>query len=162
MSRYYDPDASVTDLVKALIFERFPGIRTARVKVLMDSKTKVDKLRDAPTFASIKLANEVEKFLTKDGHNLSGIDYIMFISAVTWELADAVSKKRLISHELRHCFVDENGNYKIVDHDIQDFYAEVKLNEDDPMWAQALGTIVMAKLDQLKAEEKAAKKAARG
>lgn len=162
MSRYYQPEDSVINLVESVVFERFPALRPAKIKVLMDNKTKIDKLRDAMTFAYIKLANEVERYLTKDGHNLSGIDYILFVCELPWELADDKTKKRIISHELRHCFVDEEGDYKIVRHDIEDFYAEVKLNEDDPMWGQALCTIAMAKFNQLKAEERATKKVSRG
>lgn len=159
MGRFYDPQPDVINLMEDVIVERFPGLRNAKIKVLVDSKSKIDKLTKRMTFASIKLANEVERFLTKDGHNLSGIDYIMFIHELPWELADAVNKKRIISHELRHCFVDEDGNYKLIRHDIEDFYVEIKLNEDDPMWAQALGTIAVAKFNQMKAEERAAKKA---
>lgn len=159
MGRFYDPQPDVINLMEDVIVERFPGLRNAKIKVLVDSKSKIDKLTKRMTFASIKLANEVERFLTKDGHNLSGIDYIMFIHELPWELADDVNKKRIISHELRHCFVDEDGNYKLIRHDIEDFYVEIKLNEDDPMWAQALGTIAVAKFNQMKAEERAAKKA---
>lgn len=158
MSRFYDPEPNVINLMESVIHERFPALRMAKIKVLMDGKPKIDKIRRTMTFAYIKLANEVERYLTKDGHNLSGVDYIMFLCELPWSLADAKSKKRIVSHELRHCFVDEEGNYKVVRHDIEDFYEEVKLNAEDPMWGQALSTIAMAKFEQLKAEEKAAKK----
>jgi hypothetical protein len=159
MSRYYEADQSVKDVLIDLVYNegRFPNLRAANIKVVMDCKPKVDKLTEAVTFASIKLANEVEKYLTKDGHNLDGIDYILFINDVVWELADAANKKRIISHELRHTFIDEKGNYKIIKHDLEDFYAEVELNRDDPMWAQSLGTIALAKIEQIKEEAKANK-----
>ena len=156
MARYYEADASIYNLMDELIEERFSNtLRAATIKILMDSKTKIDKLTNRMTFASIKGANDVEKFLTKDGHNIEGIDYLIFLSDLVWELANDVDKKRILSHELRHAFLDENGNYKIVRHDIEDFYSEVRLNEDDPMWGQALSTVAIAKVEQMKAEAKA-------
>ena len=139
-----------------LINDRFGNVLgAARIKILMNSKPKIDMLTNRITFASIKCASEVERFLTMDGHNLTGIDYLIFISDLVWELANAVDKKRILSHELRHAFLDEKGNYKTVRHDIEDFYSEVKLNEDDPMWGQALSTVAIAKVEQMKADAKA-------
>lgn len=156
MGRYYDAEPEVYNLMGEIIHERFGNtLSAANIKILMNSKPKVDKLTNRMTFASIKGANEVEKFLSADGHNLEGIDYIMFISDLVWELANDNDKKRILSHELRHTFVDEKGYFKIIRHDIEDFYAEVQLNKDDPMWGQALSTIAMAKFDQMKAEAKA-------
>jgi len=157
MARYYEADQAVYEMTETTIYDRFPNLRGASVKVLMDTKPKVDKLTQRMTFASIKLANEVEKFLSKDGHNLGGTDYIMFINDLVWELANAKDKGRIISHELCHTFIDEKGNYKIIKHDIEDFHAEIRINEDDPMWAQSLGVIAMAKHDQMKEEAKANK-----
>ena len=157
MSRYYEADNSVMDLVQTLIYEdgRFPHLKPATIRGVMNSKPKIDKLTSTLTFASIKLANEVEKFLTKDGHNIEGIDYIIFIDDIVWELANDADKKRVLSHELRHTFVDDKGNFRLVRHDIEDFHAEIRLNEDDPMWRQALGTVALAKIEQAKEEAKA-------
>jgi len=156
MARYYEAGASVYNLMDELIEERFGNtLRATSIKVLVDSKPKIDKLTNRITFASIKCANEVEKFLSMDGHNLAGIDYLIFISELVWELANDKDKKRILSHELSHTFVDEKGNYKTVRHDIEDFYTEVRLNEDDPMWGQALSTIAIAKVEQMKADAKA-------
>lgn len=155
MSRFYDADVSIVTMVNEIVYERFPNLRAAAIKVMMDSKSKVDKLTEKVTFAYIKCANEVERFLTKSGNNIGGVDYFLFINDLVWELADEKNKKRIISHELRHAFVDEKGNFKTIKHDIEDFYAEVRLNEDDPMWGQALATIAMAKIEHLKEEAKA-------
>ncbi len=157
MGRFYEADKSVKDLIEELIYddERFPNLKAATIKVVMDSKSKIDKLTNTLTFASIKLANEVEKFLSKDGHNLEGVDYIMFINDVVWELANDTDKKRLVSHELRHTFIDDKGNFRIIRHDIEDFHIEIKFNSDDPMWKQALATIALVKIEQIKEESKA-------
>lgn len=157
MGRFYEADDSVKNLMDTLIYDedRFPNLKAASIRIVMDSKPKIDKLTSRITFAYIKTANEVERFLTKDGHNLEGVDYILFINDIVWELASDKDKKRIISHELRHTFLDDKGNFKIVKHDIEDFHAEIKLNEDDPMWGQALGTIALAKIEQMKEEAKA-------
>lgn len=159
MGRFYEADQSVVKIMTDLIYEegRFPNLRGAKIKIVMDSKPKVDKLTETVTFASIKLANDVEKYLTKDGYNIEGIDYIMFINDIVWELADDTNKRRIISHELRHTFIDDKGNYKVVKHDLEDFYAEVELNKDDPTWAQDLGVVALTKIEQMKEEAKANK-----
>ncbi len=155
MGRYYEADQAVYEIMDSLIDDRFPNLRPANLKIIMDGKPKVDKLTHRITFAAIKLANEVERFLTKDGHQIDGTDYILFINDLVWELANPADRKRIISHELQHTFLDDKGNYKLIKHDIEDFHAEIEFNKEDPMWRQALGTIVMAKIDQLKEEVKA-------
>lgn len=155
MGRYYEADQPVYEIMDSIIYDRFGDLRAATIKILMDSRPKIDKLRKVMTFASIKTANEVERFLSKDGHHIEGTDYLIFISDLVWELAGDKDKNRIISHELRHCFIDDKGNFKVIRHDIEDFYAEIRLNENDTMWGQALSTIAMAKYEQMKAEEKA-------
>lgn len=161
MTRYYEADRDVYELLESVINERFPRLEGLKFKVLVDTKTRIDKLLGRVVLASIKCVNEVEKFLSKDNINITGIDYIVFLSDLVWKLCSPVDKKRIMSHELRHCFLDENDVCKVVKHDIEDFYAEIELNADDPMWAQALSTVAMAQFEQEKAEEKARKKASR-
>jgi hypothetical protein len=154
MGRYYETDVTTKNMFDKLMEERFEGLVGAEFKLIMDSKPKIDKLRVEMVIASIKPTNEVEKYLTE---NNSSYDYFIFINSLVWDLASEKDKKRILSHELRHCFIDDKGNYKVIKHDIEDFYAEIKLNEDDPMWKQALSTIAMAKFDEMKEKEKANK-----
>jgi len=154
MGRYYEADAPTKNLFDEIMEERFEGLSDAKIKLIMDSKPKIDKLRGEIVFASIKTTNEVERYLTEQD---SGYDYFIFISDLVWNLTNEKDKKRILSHELRHAFIDGNGNYKTIKHDIEDFYAEVRLNEDDPMWKQSVGTIAMAKYEQMKEESKANK-----
>lgn len=151
MGRYYEPEVAAKNMVDELMEERFEGLVGAEIKLIMDSKPKIDKLRGEMVIASIKTTNEVERYLTE---NNSSYDYFIFVNGLVWDLADEKDKKRILSHELRHCFIDDKGNYKTIRHDIEDFYAEIKLNEDDPMWKQSLSTIAMAKFDQMREEEK--------
>lgn len=154
MSRYYEADGVTKNLFDEIREGRFAGLSDAKIKLIMDLKPKIDKLRSEMIIASIKTTNEVEKYLTEQN---SSYDYFIFINGLVWDLANEEDKKRILSHELRHAFIDDKGNYKTIKHDIEDFYAEVKLNEDDPMWKQSLGTIAMAKYEQMKEEEKANK-----
>jgi len=153
MGRYYEADEGVYAVLRELINTRFNGLRNTNFKILMDTKPKIDKLLGKIVFAYVKLPNEVERYLTTEIENRE-VDYFIFVSDLVWSLASDKDKKRILSHELRHCFIDEKGNYKIIKHDIEDFYEELKLNEDDPMWAQSLGTIAITKYEQLKAEAK--------
>lgn len=157
MGRYYEAPQEVYELVESIIHERFGSLRAANFKLLMDSKPRIEKLNDRIVFASIKTTNEVERFLSQTGHAISGVDYFIFISDLVWELADDANKKRIVSHELRHCFIDDKGNYRTIKHDIEDFYDEIELNKDDPMWGQAISSIAMAKYEQLKAEARSNK-----
>jgi len=154
MGRYYEASSSVYNLLSGLVDERFNHLTNTKFKIFMDTKTRVDKLTERVVLAYIKLTSEVERLLTQDDIGGDGVDYFLFLNSLVWELANDVDKKRILSHELRHCFIDDKGNYKLIKHDIEDFYEELKLNEDDPMWAQALSTIAIAKLEQLKREAK--------
>jgi hypothetical protein len=46
---------------------------------------------------------------------------------------------------------------KLIGHEIEDFYAELKLNEDDPEWARKLSQIVVDVYEQEKEMAKVAK-----
>lgn len=153
MGRYYDAEREVYEILNELISTRFNNLRNTRFKIFMDRKPKIDKLLRKIVFAYVKLPNEVERHLTEEIAG-SEIDYFIFINELVWSLASDKDKRRILSHELRHCFIDDKGNYKIIKHDIEDFYEELKLNEDDPMWAQSLGTIALTKYEQLKEEAK--------
>jgi len=155
MGRYYEADAATKNMFDRIREERFEGLDGVKIKLIMDLKPKIDKLRGAMVFASVRLTNEVEKYLVEQ--NSGNYDYFIFINTLVWDLASEKDKKRILSHELRHCFIDDKGNYKTIRHDIEDFYAEIRLNEDDPMWGQSLSTIAIAKFDQMRGEEKANK-----
>lgn len=153
--RYYESDVVTRTLFDKVREERFEGLEGARIKLIMDLKPKIDKLRGEMIIASIKPTNEVEKYLTEQ--NNGDYDYFVFVNGLVWDLASKEDRKRILSHELSHAFIDDKGNYKVIHHDIEDFFAEVERNKDDPMWKQALSTVAVAKLEQLKEEEKANK-----
>lgn len=152
MSRYYQADGVTQTLLEKVREERFEGLEGARIKLIMDLKPKIDKLRGEMVIASIKTTNDVEKYLTEQ--NNGDYDYFIFINGLVWDLAGENDRKRILSHELCHAFIDDKGNYKVIHHDIEDFFAEVERNKDDPMWKQALSAVAVAKYEQMKEEEK--------
>lgn len=155
MGRYYEADDTAKNLMEDLLEERFEGFKHANIKVIMDRKFKIDKLSNRVTFASIKTTNDVEKYLTINHPiRVYGYDYFIFINELVWELASVENKKRIMSHELRHMVIDNQGNYKVRRHEVEDFFAELELNSDDPKWGSKLSSLVLIKYEQMKEEAK--------
>jgi len=147
VNRYMDVDESVADVFNEVVNSRFPVYANLAVKLVFDTKKKVQK--GNIVLASIEIANEKVRFLTKEEtDNGEGVDYILYVDSVAWENANPNDRKRMISHELRHIFIDEKGKLKLIDHDVQDFKAELALNVDDPDWGNKLSMLVEAIYNQ--------------
>jgi hypothetical protein len=153
--RYEECTDELVEVFLDVLESRFPAYQNLNFKLIFDTKQRMSKGR--LVFASIELASPKIKFFSKDDVAVDGYDYVIIVDKKAWELASATNKKRIISHELRHVFIDEKGNYKIIGHEIEDFYAEIKLNQDDPEWAVELGSLVKAVYEQEKELKKAAK-----
>lgn len=155
--RYEDADDSLVEVFLKVAEERFPNTcANLNIKLMFDTKKRVSKGKIC--LASVELANEKIKYFTKHEVEVGGYDYILIVDRKAWELANEKDRIRLISHELRHVFVDENDKRKILPHDIEDFVAEVKLNEDDPDWGFKLATLVTDVYEQEKELKKLTKK----
>lgn len=148
MSRYEDCDENLVEVFLDVLEERFPNFSYLNFRLIYDTKKRVRK--GNLCLASIELASPKIKFFTQDEKAIDGYDYVIIVDKKAWELASEADKKRLISHELRHVFIDEKGGLKIVDHEINDFYAEIKLNADDPEWGRNLCRLTAAIYDQEK------------
>ena len=98
-----------------------------KFKLVFDTKKRVSK--GAVVLASIEVTTPKIKFFSIDNNASDGYDYIIIVDKKAWELASTVDKKRILSHELRHVFIDEKGRTKIIGHDISDFYSEMELNK---------------------------------
>lgn len=139
--RYEDANENLVEVYLKVAEERFPNTcANLNIKLMFDTKRRVRQGKIV--LASIEVANAKIKYFTKNDVNVDGVDYVLIVDQKAWELASDADKIRLISHELRHVFVDENGKQKLVPHDIEDFTAEVKLNVDDPEWGTKLSTLV--------------------
>lgn len=135
MSRYTEAPQEVLDVFEEVLDEYFPELRNCYVKILMDSKKR--KSKGSYTFASIKKLNDREKYLSIDNHAPNGYDYLMVIDGNIWGNITKDDKVRIIRHELRHVDIntEKKDPYQIVDHDVNDFMEEIKLNKDDPEWS---------------------------
>ena len=58
MNRYYEADGATKTLFTQIRGEKFEGLEGAKIKLIMDLKPKIDKLRGAMVFASIKTTNK--------------------------------------------------------------------------------------------------------
>ena len=152
MNRYEDCNESLVETFIQVMEERFPHLVNLNFKLVFDTKKRVKQGKIC--LASVELASPKIRYFSIDEKALEGYDYVMFVDAKAWELASDKDKKRLISHELRHVFIDEKGALKIIDHDINDFVAEVKLNEDDPEWGRNLAMLTEAVYSQEKDDKK--------
>ena len=148
MHRYENADESLTEVFLDVMESYFPTIQNLNIKLLFDLKKRISK--GQLILASIELTSPKIKFFSKDNVVLEGYDFIMIVDQKAWELAGEATKARIIRHELRHVFIDEKGDPKVVGHEIEDFYAEVELNKDDPEWRVKLGTLVRDVYEQEK------------
>lgn len=140
MNRYIEVSDDVVEVFLNVLEERFPSLVQLKTKLIFDTKRRVKQGKIV--LASVELASEKLKFFSKDNMAVDGYDVVITFDAKAWDLASAADKKRVMSHELRHIFIDESGNPKIIEHDVSDFRAEQKLNADDPDWSLKLATLV--------------------
>lgn len=158
MIRYEDADEGLVKVFLDIMEQRFPKYQYLNFKLVFDLKKRVKGGKII--IANIELASSKIKYFSQDATVAEGYDYIIFVDKLMWGLASDLDKGRIISHELRHVFIDEYDKPKIIGHEIEDFYHELKLNEDDPEWASKLVRLGTDVYDQEKeiAKEKANKK----
>lgn len=155
--RYEDADESLVEVYLKVAEERFPiTCANLNIKLIFDTKRRVSKGK--LILATIEIANAKIKYFTKHEVKLGeGVDYILIVDQKAWELANEQDRVRLISHELRHVFIDDDGKHKLLPHDIEDFVMEVELNKDNPDWGKKLATLVTDVYDQEKELKKLGK-----
>jgi hypothetical protein len=139
MSNRYEPvTTDVEDVLRSVRNQWFPELGDAKILCIFDTKKK--QSQGKLVLADIKKPSEFEKFLTMDDTTGDTYDYIMRIDMKAWSLATSNDQTRLIRHELRHTFVDNDAKepYKTRGHSIEDFYSEIRLNEDNPRWSEEL------------------------
>ena len=140
MSRFIDIDENVVEVFISTMEERFPSLAQLKIKLIFDTKRRIRQ--GEIVLASTELASEKLKFFSRDNVAIEGYDVVIIFDMKAWELSDATDRKRIMSHELRHIFIDESGKVKLLPHDVSDFRIEQKLNEEDPDWALKLSMLV--------------------
>jgi hypothetical protein len=160
MIRYEEASQEAVDLLNGVQNLHFPELKNAKIALLYDLKkvTKGGKVM----LGQIKKPNDLIRHFTKDeAIAIEGYDYIIILDKVCFENVPETDRIRILRHELRHTFYDiesEDNPYKLVDHDIMDFYAEVELNKDDPRWSQRCATLTADIYEQYKEDAKDRKK----
>lgn len=146
--RYIDCDDEFVQCFLDVVEERFPSYINLNIKLLFDTKKRVSG--GQVVLASIHTTSAMAKFFSKDDTATEGYDFVLVVDRKAWELSNQLDKKRLISHELQHIFIDEKGKPKLVGHEIEDFYQEIEWNKDDPEWRRNLAIQAIAMYDQEK------------
>jgi hypothetical protein len=144
---YSKADSSVYQEYLSLIERVFPELSAYSFGLLFRSKVK--KSRGNVILAEICSPNKLMSYYAKNKDG-NPYDFIMIVDEMVWACAKPADRTRLIRHELRHVFIDEKGNPKLIGHDFADFYAEVELNKDDPTWAAKLVEVTLAGYNQVK------------
>lgn len=134
--RYEEATPEVVQLVDAIADKYFKELVNVKFKCVFDTKKK--KSKGAFVFARVVKVNDFVMFLVTDD-----FDYVIIFDKNIWNAIQDIDKERIVRHELRHCFVDNEKDdpCRLVGHDMEDFYEEAELNKDDPKWAQRVATI---------------------
>ena len=140
MTRFTDIDDGLVEVFLNVLEERFPSLIQLKIKLIFDTKKRVKQGKVC--LATTELANDKIKYFSKDTIALEGYDVVIAFDRKAWELADEINKKRIMSHELRHIFITEKDEVKLLPHDVSDFVAEQKLNKAEPDWAIKLVQLV--------------------
>ncbi|MHB8071536.1 MAG: putative metallopeptidase [Candidatus Cryosericum sp.] len=140
--KYHAAPESLYDLLPRLKAQYFPHLANAKF-LLLSHPVKMMR-KGALLLAKIVKPSELNRFLSQNEAPADGYDYIIIFDAKLLEHCEEADIERVLRHELRHTFFDPDSKtpYKLVDHDFQDFYAEVELNRDDPRWCQRLARTV--------------------
>lgn len=160
MARFTDINDGVVEVFLNTMEERFPYLVALKIKLIFDTKRRVKA--GELVLASTELASEKIKFFSKDEIAVEGYDVVMIFDMKAWGLASIADKKRIMSHELRHIFIDEDGKVKLIPHDVSDFRIEQKLNNDDPDWQLKLANLTNDVYEQEKEMAKQSKQLKRG
>lgn len=148
MHRYEDTDEGLVTVFLGVMEDHFPQLQYLKFKLIYDLKQRISKGR--LVLASIETAGPKIKFLSKDNIAVDGYDLLLIVDKKAWEVASADQRVKLVRHELRHVQIDEKGGVSIVGHEIEDFYIEVKMNQDNPEWRMQLATITRDMYEQEK------------
>jgi len=144
--RFEDATNDVNALVSKIIDEQFPNLEGAVIKVLFDTKKR--KTGGRYVIGRIKKANDEIKALAMSSEGIPP-DYVLFLDKNVWQVLSDRDKERVVFHELCHCEVnfDSENQYRVRDHEIQGFYAEIDFNQDDNRWSERIGLVAESVYD---------------
>lgn len=132
-SRYEEAPEEFNKLVRVVCKNHVPSLKKAKIKCLLDTKSK--KTKGRYRLAELRLPDDFVKYFSSLAEDdMSSPDFLMIFDKGLYHAIEKKDKKRIIFHELNHGFIDEDGKCKILPHDFEGFHAEVEYNKDDPEW----------------------------
>jgi len=147
MSDFRKADSTVYETFLEMIEKVFPELSGYSFGLLY--REKIKKSRGRMIFAEICLPGKLLSYFARND-NGNPYDFLIVVDEMVWATCTPQDRIRIMRHELRHVYISEKGAPKLVDHDFQDFYAEVDLNADDPSWTRRVAEVADAAYDQLK------------
>jgi len=146
MSNFEEVEQDVEELLRKIIREDFPNVADAKIKPLYYMKKKMSK--GVATLSYIAKTTPILNYLTGSSNGEGeGYNYILFMDGNVFPVLEYSDKVRVIRHELCHIFIDlesETNPFKMIDHEIQDFYSEIEHSKDDPKWRERIFVVAEA------------------
>lgn len=140
-SRFENAGAEVVQMVEDMVEEQFPQLEGAAINVVFDTKKR--KSGGQYVLGRLQKTNDLMRYLSESDEHPNGFDYILYLDKNVFNELSTSDKNRLIFHELCHADVDfeKNDPYRIRNHEIEGFFAELDYNQDDRQWDQRVATI---------------------
>jgi len=152
MSRYDDVTDDVIELLDKVREEWFPELRSAKIKVMFDTKKRTSGGK--VVIARIQKTNDLQKYLTKEEVMSDfGYDYFLYLDKMIWTQGTTdEDKKKILQHELLHTSVDmeKDNSYVVRGHEVETFYDEIDRCKDDPRWAERLVEVGLSLYERAK------------
>ena len=139
--RYEECPSHIYEKFNEIIEEYFPSYVNLNFVLLFDEKKR--KSQGEYVVAQIQKPSELLKFFTSNSSYSEGADYVIVFDKKVFENANETDIERIIRHELQHVeYISDSDNpCKIRGHEVEDFYEEIKRNEDDPKWKERIVAI---------------------
>lgn len=157
MAKFEEVPEDVTTMMSKLVKESFPVLLNARIKMLflMNKKTSSGGL----VLGTMCKSTPREYYLTSSPAGDDGWNYIMILDGNVFPALDEQDQKRIIRHELNHAHIDLEANdpFKVVGHEIEDFFKEIEYNKEEPKWKDRVFAIADQVYEQIEEAKKAAK-----
>ena len=114
--KFHDAE-DVAAIAEILIHEFHDELKSATIAYLFKEKS---------TSRGRSPAAKATKMGARDVHLSSGYVFVIVVLWDRWKKMDLVTRVALVDHELEHFGIDDNGNFTMIEHDIQEFNTTVQ------------------------------------
>lgn len=125
-------EQDVLDLVQEAIDNWHPALHHARIGVCLRSEPQ--KRGDSEVWAAISKVSPHVGVLAR-------LDYVLWLAKPIWEQLPRAGRLALLDHELCHATQNDNYDWAIREHDIEEFY---EIIERHGFWRPALTRLVQS------------------